>query len=152
MEKIRGFERVTRTNGEEQDFLLPKRMTKHSAGYDFFSPEDVEIKPNEKYLIKTGIKSYFQEDEGLFIYPRSSFGFKHGIMLANTIGVIESDYYNNESNEGEICVKLFNTSDKVFNITKGDRFCQAVFKKFLITDDDNAESVRTGGMGSTGTK
>ena len=145
--KTRGFEKVSRI---KEQIILPKRMTKTSAGYDFFSPEEITIAPTERVTIKTGIKSYFQEDEGLFIYPRSSLGFKHGIMLANTIGVIESDYYNNEDNEGEINIKLLNTSDKTFILKKGERFCQGIFKKFLLTDDDEAEGIRKGGMGSTG--
>lgn len=144
----RGFEKINihKNNGE---VILPKRMTKHSIGYDFFSPINVIVPSKSYVLIKTGIKSYFQEDEGLFIYPRSSWGIKHGIQLKNSVGIIESDYYNNEDNEGEIMISLMNISDKDFEIKKGDRFCQGIFKKILVTHDKPMLKKRKGGLGST---
>ena len=147
--KNRGFEKVKRV-GNDNDFVVPKRSAKHSAGYDFVCPIDTLIAPQGRLKIATGIKAYMLPDEMLCIYPRSSLGFKHGIMLANTVGIVDSDYYNNEDNEGEIFIKLFNSSDKVLELKKGERFAQGIFQKFLLTDDDDCDSVRNGGIGSTG--
>lgn len=90
-----GFENI------EPDFNLPKRSTKHSMAYDLYSPENFILKPKETYMLKTGIKVQMKEDEGLILNVRSSMGKKH-IMLANTNGWIDSDFYNNADNEGEI--------------------------------------------------
>jgi len=146
----RGFEKIN-MHKDNEDIILPKRMTKYSVGYDFFSPISTIVPAKSHVLIKSGIKSYFQEDEGLFIYPRSSWGIKHGIQLKNSVGIVESDYYNNQNNEGEIMISLMNLSDNDFEIKKGDRFCQGIFKKILITDEDIPQSEkRIGGIGSTG--
>lgn len=148
--KIRGFERVSRIESSE-DYILPKRATKNSAGYDFFSPDNFALKAGDSIKIRTGIKSYFLNDECLFLYPRSSYGIKHGVMMQNTVGVVDADYYDNVSNEGEIIVALKNTSNIDLDIKKHDRFCQAVFKKILLADDDAPISdEREGGIGSTG--
>lgn len=131
---------------------LPKRATKCSAGYDFFVPVDiVTIKAGETILIPTGIKCRMDEGWVLQIYPRSGHGFKHGVHLANTVGIIDGDYYNNCSNEGHIFVKIVNDSSLATDIhlSKGEAFCQGVFVPFGITEDDKANEVRTGGIGST---
>lgn len=167
MEKIRGFEICK--GYENQGIELPVRQTKCSVGYDIKSAHDVvipslwknvyeliksqfsksdeiKIKPT---LIKTGVKSYFMDDEVLYLYNRSSNPFKKGLVLANSVGVIESDYYGNESNDGELMFAYYNFYPFDINIKKGDRIGQGVFQKFLISDDDRAEGVRKGGFGST---
>ena len=129
---------------------LPKRSTSHSAGYDIKSIEDVIIKPNEAKSIKTGLKVCMNEDEVLYIYVRSSLGFKYNITLMNSVGVIDSDFYNNPDNEGHFQVKLINHGDKDFVVHIGDRIAQGVFMKYLIVDDEEiVENIRKGGIGST---
>ncbi len=144
--KIRGFEIVSNTNFET--ILLPKRSTKNSAGYDFFLNEDVLIKSGENVKIFTDIKAYMQDDEYLEIHIRSSLGIK-GLFMLNTVGIIDSDYYNNSSNEGNIIVNIKNTSKEDIILKTGDRIVQGIFKKYLITDDDQTIKSRTGGFGST---
>ncbi|MCF7799067.1 dUTP diphosphatase [Candidatus Woesearchaeota archaeon] len=148
--KQRGFELVSRVVGDTS-YQLPMRMTKRSPAYDFFSPLDVVIKPNEKVKIPTGVKAFFQFGEGLFIITRSSLGTKYQITLANNIALVDPDYYNNSDNEGEIFVFLANEGKEDFVIKQGDRFCQAFFLPVLLADDDNVfEAGREGGLGSTG--
>ena len=149
--KIRGFEKISK-QVDNADVQLPKRMTKHSVGYDFFSPVDVVIPAGEQFAVYTGIKSHFQIDEALFFFSRSSWAIKHGIKLKNDVAVFEADYYNNPGNEGEAIITLVNVSDKNFEMKKGDRFCQAVFQKILLADGDDADGDRLGGVGSTGTR
>lgn len=149
----RKFEYVTKVLStgyemKEPDFALPKRATKNSVAYDIYSPIDFEIKPKETFMLWTGIKAKFQEDEALLINVRNSMGKKH-IMLANSQGWIESDYYNNLDNEGEIGLMLYNYGNDTFKVSKNDRIAQAMFIKYLITDDDNSNKERTGGFGST---
>lgn len=129
--------------------VLPKRSTKASAGYDFYMPYDVVIEPNEEVVIKTGIKSYMNTGEVLLIFVRSSLGFKYNVRLKNQTGIIDSDYFDNPSNEGHIMVALKNEGSKPLELKTGDRFVQGVFINYLITDDDEATSSRVGGIGST---
>ncbi len=130
---------------------LPKRSTKHSAGYDIRSIEDVTIKPKESKIIKTGLKVSMNKDEVLLIIDRSSFGYKYDVTLSNSVGVIDSDYYNNSDNEGHFSVKLINHGDKSIHIKVGDRIAQAIFIKYLcVEDEEEIKSSRTGGFGSTG--
>lgn len=129
---------------------LPKRGSKNSAGYDFFSPINEIIPAHGTAKIPTGVKAYMQSDEVLMIYPRSSIGFKTNIRLSNTTGVIDSDYYNNPDNEGHMWIKFYNPTDEDYHIFIGDKIAQGIFTKFLVTDDDNADQDRTGGLGSTG--
>ena len=129
---------------------LPRRGTSRSAGYDFYAPYRVEIQPNERVVILTGVKCALEEMDVLMLYPRSSMGFKYGIQLVNTVGIIDADYYNNPSNEGHIMIGLKNTGTKPVVIEEGDRFAQGIIVGFEITDDDNPVSeVRKGGIGST---
>jgi dUTP pyrophosphatase len=128
---------------------LPKRGTKHSAGYDFFCPVSFYISPNKTAKIPTGIKAHMNEGEVLKIYVRSSMGFKHGINLLNSVGIIDFDYVNNPSNEGHIWMGFKNTSENDWFVYCGDAFGQGIFAPFLITDDDSAEDERIGGIGST---
>ena len=153
---MRKFERISEkeflkdvSNGNYEDILLPKRSTKNSVGYDFYSLYDITIKPNEIVKIPTGIKVCMNENEFLGIFIRSSLGFKYNIRMCNQVGIIDADYYNNKDNEGHIFVCLQNHGDKDFVIRKGDRFVQGIFMPFLITDDDNTTSRRIGGIGST---
>ena len=153
---MRKFERISEkeflkdvSNGNYEDILLPKRSTKNSAGYDFYSLYDIIIKPNEIVKIPTGIKVCMNENEFLGIFIRSSLGFKYNIRMCNQVGIIDADYYNNKDNEGHIFVCLQNHGDKDFVIKKGDRFVQGIFMPFLITDDDSTTSRRIGGIGST---
>lgn len=135
-----------------EDLKLPERGTVRSAGYDFFSPEDYVIKPNARVIIPTYIKARMETDEVLMIYPRSSYGFKYGMQLANTVGIIDSDYYDNPDNEGNIYIKVYNTGDSDINIKKNDAFAQGIFMKYLKTSDDNIKTERVGGIGSTDKK
>lgn len=131
---------------------LPNRATKGSAGYDLKSPLALKIPFGTNKKIPTGIKCNIKDGWVLTIVPRSSFGFKYGINLTNTIGIIDSDYYNNINNEGHIFVKLSNT-DNSFNkelwINQNESFCQGIFLPFGITEDDKTDSKRVGGIGST---
>lgn len=132
-----------------EDIKIPIRATHHSAGYDFSTPVDFTIKVNESYKIATGIKVYMMEDEVLKIYIRSSLGFKYNIRLCNQVGIVDSDYYNNNDNEGHLFIKIKNEGDKDISFKKGDRIAQGIFLKYLITDDDTTFSVRNSGIGST---
>lgn len=151
MNKIRVFELVSRVKGDD-DYKLPVRGTENAAAYDIFSPVSFTIKPGEKFMVQTGVKSYFQVDEGLFIITRSGNGAKRRVTLANNVGLVDSDYYNNENNEGEIILALVNDGDDDFVVTKGDRIAQCWFQKVLLADDDKTIGVRKGGLGSTGMK
>jgi len=151
MEKIRGFE-IAR-GFEKQNINLPERKTKASAAYDIEAAEDTIIpafKPGMKpTLIKTGLKAYMQEDEVLLIVPRSSGPKKQGILFPHSTGVIDADYYENIDNDGHIFIQCINIKDTDVTIKKGETIAQAIFQKFLIVDNDNAEGKRTGGFGST---
>ena len=132
---------------------LPVRKTKFSAGYDVEAAEDTiipafkrEMKPT---LVKTGIKSYMQDDEVLMLYNRSSNPKKKGLILANSVGVVDKDYYGNPDNDGHIMFAFYNIKDEDVEIKKGDCIGQAIFQKYLVADDDSAEGQRTGGFGST---
>lgn len=133
-----------------EKYELPKRSTKKSAGYDFRSLEEKVIRPKESYIFKTGIKAIMNDDELLYIFIRSSLGFKNDITLSNSVGIIDSDYYNNENNEGHIAIKLINHSDKNFKVNIGDKIAQGIFSKFLVVDDEEEIiNERKGGFGST---
>lgn len=151
--KMRGFEIVKeemrKTKGE---ITLPTRGSKVSAGYDFYSPVDIILKPNEKTCVWSDIKAYMQEGEVLLLFVRSSIGIKKGLALSNGTGVIDADYYSNSSNDGNIGIALYNYSDKIVEIKKGERICQGVFVPFLEADNGNTDKKRVGGIGSTGTK
>ena len=131
------------------DFKLPCRSTKNSAGYDFFAPCDVVIKKGETLKIVTGVKACMENRDVLYLYIRSSLAIKNNIVLRNSVGVIDADYYNNIDNEGNIIVVLENTGEADFVIKKGSRFVQGVFMNYLVTDSDNANENRNGGIGST---
>lgn len=130
---------------------LPTRATTGSAGYDFKSPVGFNIKPGESVKIPTGIKAHIAPGWFLGCVPRSGLGFKYEVRLANTFGVIDSDYFFSK-NEGHIFVKLHNgdPNKQTVSICRGDGIFQAMFLPFGITNDDNVDGVRDGGFGSTG--
>ena len=169
--RTRGFEICK--GFENSEINMPIRKTKNSVGYDIEAAEETIIpsiwktvfsnfqkflKGNHEYdtikptLVKTGIKAYFGEDEALFLANRSSHPGKKGLVLANSIGVIESDYYGNPDNDGHIMFAYYNFYPVDTTIKKHDPVGQAFFQKFLITDDDKAEGKRMGGFGSTDNK
>lgn len=129
--------------------LLPKRSTKHSAGYDFFSPVDAEIMPGATLNIRTDIKAEMNDDEVLFILPRSSYGYKYSMSLVTTMSVIDADFIDNKVNEGNISIKIKNNGTEPMYLVKNEAFAQGIFVKYLTTDDDDVTDVRTGGIGST---
>ena len=150
VKKVRGFEIAK--GFEDKDIHLPKRSTMHAAGYDVEAAEDViipmyhpGIKPT---LIPTGLKAYCEPDEWFMLVNRSS-GPKKGFVMANSIGVVDFDYYGNETNDGHFYFQYFNCSDHDLEVKKGDVIGQVIFQKYLLTDDDEAEGIRTGGFGST---
>lgn len=145
---IRGFEIIS--TYANNDIFLPKRKTTESAGYDIESAETVIIEPQKTVLVKTGLKAFMNYDEYLAIHIRSSIAIKRGLMLTNSTGIIDSDYYNNEGNEGHIIIALYNTTQEPIKIEKGERIAQGIFSKYLITNDDNVTETRQGGIGSTG--
>ena len=146
----RGFEIAK--GYEEKGINLPKRSTALAAGYDVEAAEDITIpvyKPGIKpTLIPTGLKVYCKEDEFFILVNRSS-GPKKGFLMANSIGIIDADYYGNESTDGHFYFQYFNCSDKELIVKKGDVIGQAIFQKYLIVDDDHATGKRSGGFGST---
>ena len=130
------------------EIQLPIRSDPGSAGYDFYSPVNIIIPPNESRLIFTDVKACMNKDEVLMLYVRSSMG-KYPVVIANGTGIIDSSYYNNESNDGNIGFRLLNLGEENYVIHKGDRIGQGVFIKYLTTDDDTSCGERTGGFGST---
>lgn len=161
MKKVAKFEKVSLKNWESvfpimdnskiyKDIKLPKRATKLSAGYDFFAPYEILIKPGENGTIPTGIRVKMLDDYVLLILPRSGLGFKYRLQLDNTVGVIDADYYHSD-NEGHIFIKITNDSreDKIIHIKKGEAFAQGIFLNYGITEDDEVNEIRNGGLGST---
>ncbi len=175
MNQIRGFEIVTKYEGE--GLSLPKRATKGSAGYDFAAAIDITlpsiwnvlsqnaglaaieqnegVKENKKFLgstlVPTGIKAFMPEDEYLMLVNRSSNPLKNQLALPNGVGIIDSDYYGNEKNEGEIFVQLINYGLEDYRISRGDRIAQGIFMPYAIIDKEADDFIdRTGGFGSSG--
>ena len=172
MSKTRGFELITK-NGITTGFM-PERKTAGSAGYDFkihfirpivgpqntyISADDVSfrterasitIQPGEVVQFATGVRAYMPKDEVLLLFIRSSLGFKKGLRLSNSVGVIDSDFYDNPDNGGEIAAAIQNTSDKPVTLSTGDAFMQGIFVKYQTVDDDDTTAERVGGIGSTG--
>lgn len=129
---------------------LPQRQTNKSAGYDLAICEEAVINPGEIVLVKTGLKVQMASDEVLLVFPRSSLGIKRGLTMANNVGVIDADYYNNPNNEGHIMVPLLNFGKESVTLEKGERVAQGIFIKYFKTDDDQSVDVeRSGGFGSS---
>ena len=160
MKKKRGFEIVSKYLN--QGLIIPKRATDGSAGYDFSSAVDITIPSIWKQskedsdilastLVATGIKAYMPENEYLMLVNRSSNPLKRNLTLPNGIGIIDSDYYDNPNNEGEIFVQLINYGLKDYEIKKGERIAQGIFSNYqTIDDEEKSLNKRTGGFGSTG--
>lgn len=155
MNRIAKFEKVSKTeflkSGTEQAYesvILPRRATAGSAGYDFFAPTQFTLSAGETIKIATGIRVKIANGWALLIYPRSSLGFKFRLRLDNTVGVIDSDYYNAD-NEGHIFIKLTNCGNEPLVVEQGKAFAQGLFTPFGITEDDDCAAARTGGIGST---
>ena len=147
---------------EDKGVNLPVRATKHAAGYDFEAVEDIVIPSIWKQilsgkvlqgikpeLVHTGIKAQMESDESLKLFNRSG-NPKLGLILANGVGVVDSDYFENPGNDGEIMFAFFNFWPKDVLVSKGQKIGQGVFQKFLLTDDDKTTGIRVGGFGSTG--
>ena len=151
MERVRGFE--VAKGFEQAGINMPVRKTKYSAGYDVEAAEDCVVPAfkagQAPTLVKTGIKAYMQDDEMLCLYNRSSNPKKKGLILANSVGIVDKDYYGNPDNDGHIMFAFFNVKAEDIEIKKGDCIGQAIFQKFGIVDNDNAEGARLGGFGST---
>jgi dUTP pyrophosphatase len=130
------------------EIKLPTRATEHSAGYDFYSPVDVTIQPNESVLIFTDVKAHMYYDNALFLFVRSSMG-KHPVVIANGTGIIDCDYYGNPDNDGNIGFRLLNLGNTPYEIKVGDRIGQGVFVKYGTVKNDDTAGLRTGGFGST---
>ena len=128
---------------------LPRRATAGSAGYDFICPADVTLQPGDAVTIPTGIRCEMQPGWVLMLFPRSGLGFKHQVRLANTVGVIDADYFR-AANEGHIMVRIVNGGDHAVSISKGERFCQGVFLPHGLAEEETVLTDREGGFGSTG--
>ena len=132
------------------DIKLPRRATRGSAGYDFYAPFDIILKPGETIKVPTGIRAFMDPNWVLAIFPRSGLGFKFRLQLNNTVGIIDSDYVNSD-NEGHIFVKITNDSNenKTVSVKKGEGLVQGIFFPYGITSDDDTTESRNGGFGST---
>lgn len=153
--KCKGFENV--------EFIMPKRATKNAAGYDFFAVEDITIpsiwyqiwriicrKPVMPTLIKTHVKAKMRANELLYLYNRSS-NPKRGLILANSVGVVDPDYFSNKDNDGDIGFAFYNVMPWPVTIKKGHKIGQGVFSTYLKVDEETpSKNTREGGFGSTG--
>ncbi len=153
-QKIRGFEVVDSAHIKSQmtegEVKLPMRGDAGSAGYDFFSNETITLNVGEKHLFWTNIKAYMQQNELLEIHIRSSLGVKYGLVLSNGTGIIDSSYYGNPENDGNIGISITNRGEAPVLVKKGDRIAQGIFKQYLLADDDQVlHASRSGGFGST---
>lgn len=151
--KTRGFEVVSNEHRYNWDaeIVLPVRADPRSAGYDFHVPVDITIPAKEKLFLFSDVKSYMQPDEYLTLVPRSSAGIKLDIMFSNTIGIIDSSYYENSDNDGNIGFSFRNMGDKDVTIKAGERIGQGIFMKYLLADNDvTISQERVGGYGSSG--
>lgn len=137
-------------NEEVYDAIkIPVRKTSGSAAYDFSTPYEITLMPDERKIVPTGIKAEMEKGEVLLITVRSSVGIKDGVVFSNSLAVIDSDYANNEANDGDIHLALWNTSDNMVTYKTGERLAQGFFVKFDTTEDDDASGIRKGGIGST---
>ncbi len=146
----RGFEKVAAEKRKypNAEIKMPARGSKYAVAYDIYSPVDAVIKPMEKQLIWTDVKAYFGQNEALLINVRSSMG-KHPVMLANTQGWVECDYYGNPDNDGNLGINIFNLGTEDYIIKAGDRIAQCMFINYLTADSGNTDAQRMGGFGST---
>ena len=131
-------------------YEIPSRDTYYAAGYDFHALTDFVIHPGEIKKIPTGIKASMEDDEVLLLMVRSSQGFRFNIRLINQVGVVDKDYYNNPTNEGEIGFMFYNFTSEIAIIKKGEKLGQGLFEKYLKADNDIHGGKRISGFGSTG--
>lgn len=137
------------------NITLPKRKTQYSAGYDFSCPFNIDLRPGEIIKIPTGIKAHMPENLFLSINIRSSLGIKRQLRICNSVGIIDCDYYDNPSNEGDIIIALKDersndTPSYIFNKIKANEcIVQGIFLPYYITENDNSTEIRVGGIGST---
>lgn len=133
-----------------ENIKLPRRATTGSAGYDIYTPIHIVLEPGRTMKIPTGIRCEIEPGWFFGILPRSGYGFKFGVKLANTLGVIDSDYFYS-INEGHIFVKLVNDSCicKTIDIPTWQGMAQGIFLPYGLTYDDECGGVRNGGFGST---
>ena len=131
------------------EISLPKRSTKYSAGHDIKIPFKYILRPNETVKIPTGIRCKMDDEYVMFVFPRSSLGIKKNMVITNTVGVIDSDYYDAD-NEGHIFICIKNCGNETIKFEQNDAITQAVFVPFGVADDDEITTERTGGIGSTG--
>ena len=130
------------------EIALPRRATAGSAGYDFFAPAAFDLAPGETVKIPTGVRARIADGWVLMLFPRSGLGFRYRLQLDNTVGVVDSDYFN-AKNEGHIFIKLTNAGKRALSVGAGEAFAQGVFLPYGLTEDDCAGGERTGGFGST---
>lgn len=133
-----------------ENIQLPQRATKGSAGYDFYMPYDLTLVPGQTAKIPTGIRAKIADGWVLCLFPRSGLGFKYRLQLNNTVGIIDADYYLSD-NEGHIFAKITNDSNegKTLTLRQGEGFMQGIFMPFGLVEDDNVQTIRNGGFGST---
>jgi dUTP pyrophosphatase len=150
-ERNRGFEVVIDKHRKfpNETIILPTRGSKYSAGYDLYSNETVTLQPNESHVFWFDVKVYMRIGEVFEIYPRSSISIKKNLILKNSVGIIDSDYYSNESNDGNMASCFINIGTTPITIEKGERISQGIFKKFYEADSGNTDKERTGGIGSS---
>lgn len=157
--------------------LLPTRATKFSAGYDFVVAQDTIIPSYTKVtnlpymgetpasfdemakftkshqfkptLVPTGVKAYIPPGSYLQLSVRSSCPLKSWLILANGVGIIDGDYYNNPDNEGHIFFQIINLSPADIILHKGDKIGQGIFLNYYLVEGDEASGGRLGGFGST---
>lgn len=129
---------------------LPERSTEGSAGYDFFCPIDITLEPNCSMIIPTGVKAKMPNGEVLLLFNRSSNPTKRGLLMLNGVGVIDSDYYSNPDNDGEIGFNLCNICKDPVTIKQGDKIGQGIFIPFMLAEEKTPLLKRIGGFGSTG--
>lgn len=130
---------------------LPTRADRGSAGHDFYLKRDVTLASGESTLEPTDVKAFMAENEYLALVIRSSIGIKLGILLTNQFGVIDSSYYGNADNDGNIHIPLVNMTEETVTIKKGERIAQGIFQHYLTTNDDAPlNDSREGGFGSSG--
>lgn len=140
------FEKVLRID----DVKLPERATANSAGYDFFAPEDITLPAKTLTRVMTGVKCELRPYMVLILANRSSNPSKKGLYLANGVGIVDADYYNNPDNEGEIGFEFYNNSEEDVIISKNEKIGQGIITTYVRVEDDKAVGSRAGGFGSTG--
>jgi dUTP pyrophosphatase len=150
---MRYFELVKKEHrrNKSKEITLPTRSDIGSAGYDFFTPIDLIVPKGGNATFHTDIKVYMPIDEVLLLFIRSSLGLKHQINLATNVSLIDSSYYSNPDNDGNIIITLHNYGLNDYKINQGERVVQGMFINYKTTDNDLTNiNQRKGGVGSTG--